>query len=133
MEQFRSGRKDGEKMEKIINAQITSTSLGCNDSPAFTFEIWLKGADGNNYRFGDRCLDTYDRDMKRRIGTAKGMDFLMQTLITIGVSRWEELPGKYVRIVITKKNIQYVSVSVIGNLMKDKWLDAEKFWEEERR
>lgn len=117
-------------MEKIINAQITSTSLGCSEWGIFSFEIWLKGADGKNYRFGECCLDTYDQDMKRRIGTAKGMDFLMQTLITIGVSRWEELPGKYVRIVITEKNIQYVSVSVIGNLMKDKWLDDEAFWEE---
>lgn len=117
-------------MEKIINAQITRTSLSCSECGIFSFEIWLKGSDGENYRFGERCLDTYDQDMKRRIGTAKGMDFLMQTLITIGVDRWEELPGKYVRIVITEKNIQYISVSVIGNLMKDKWLDAEAFWEE---
>lgn len=120
-------------MKKIINAQIYKSSLGYNESAVFTFEIYLKGSDGKKYLFGGHCLDTYDKSLGKRVATADGLEFLVKALDVIGVSRWEELPDKYVRIVITDKNIQYVSVSVIGNLMKDKWLDAEAFWEEREK
>lgn len=118
-------------MSKILNAQITRASLGYReDSAIFSFDINLIGSDGKNYRFGGYSLDTYDRDLNRRVATSDGLELVIHTLKVIGVSRWEELTGKYVRIIVTDKNLQYVNISTIGNLMQDKWLDAEKFWAE---
>ena len=46
---------------------------------------------------------------------------------TIGADHWDELEGKYVRIKV-KDTRDFISISVIGNLLEDKWFDIDAFW-----
>ena len=41
------------------------------------------------------CLDTFDHDKNRRVGTAYGLDFLLQLLDVLGVEMVSELKGRY--------------------------------------
>lgn len=47
----------------------------------------------------------------------------------VGVSKWEDCNGKYIRVV---SNGLGKSITKIGNLMKDEWLDIPEFFKEYR-
>lgn len=57
-----------------------------------------RAGDGNGIGLGGYRLDTYIKTEKRSIGTAYGLDHVMRICQTIGVDRWEDLPGKRVYI-----------------------------------
>lgn len=77
-------------------ATIKSTALGYEDHGILTAFIhceWKGGGIG----VGGFCLDesTGKPDYARR-GTAYGLDHLIRIMETVGVGRWEQLPGKHV-------------------------------------
>lgn len=111
------------KMKQILNAQITGTSLGYEES-IFTFRLILDLQDGGAACVGCYALDTYSEEKKDRIGSAYGMDVISAILKVVGVRKWEELKGKYIR--VQSEGIG-TSITVIGNLMKNIWLDFETF------
>lgn len=45
----------------------------------------------------------------------------------VGVSRWEDLKGKYIRVV---SNGWGSTLKTIGNLMKDEWFNITEFFTE---
>lgn len=47
---------------------------------------------------------------------------------TVGVDNWEDLEGKYIRVV--NRGIGR-TIKTIGNLMEDKWFDIEEFFKNE--
>ena len=49
----------------------------------------------------------------------------MRIMDTVGVERFQDLKGKYVR--VATKGLGS-SVKIIGNIIKDKWFDAETFF-----
>ena len=49
----------------------------------------------------------------------------MRIMDTVGVERWEDLKGKYIRIVDEGWGS---SVKKIGNIIEDKWFDIDKFF-----
>ena len=130
--------------ENILNAKITSASFGYCEHGILTFEIHLKASDGNHYMFGGYVLDEpISKNGKRyRIPTQKGFECLTETMKTIGTDHWDgrymgstwycdhhwdELEGKCVRIKV-KDTRNFISISVIGNLLEDKWFDIDAFW-----
>ena len=107
---------------KLDNALITNVSLSSGDHCCLTLDITLKG-DGWGCVYGGYCLgniypDSYDKDSYE--GSAAGMEVIMRIMDIVGVSRLEDMKGKYVR-VATKKWGD--TVKIIGNIIKDRWFD----------
>ena len=48
---------------------------------------------------------------------------------TVGVERLQDLKGEYVRVAIKRWGD---SVKIIGNIIKDKWFDAETFFADKK-
>ena len=111
---------------KIENALITNVDLSMADHGCFTLVMTLEG-DGWGVVYGGYCLghgylgaddDFFD-------GSAAGMEYLIRIMDTVDVKKFQDLKGKYIR-VATKRWCD--PVKIIGNIIKDKWFDAETFF-----
>ena len=110
----------------IENALITNVDLSMADHGCLTLAMTLEGS-GWGVVYGGYCLgkgylgaadDFFD-------GSAAGMEYLMRIMDTVGVEKFQDLKGKYVRVANKR---QGSSVKIIGNIIKDKWFDAETFF-----
>jgi len=99
--------------KKIINAKIEHTMLGTADYGYMSFVLTLK-FNGCHQGFG-----TYDLRFF-------GVGLIEKILSIVGVSTWEELEGKCIRI---EKGGLNSTITRIGNLLDDKWLDMEQLAE----
>lgn len=75
-------------------------------------------------------LDRYDKKKKRRVATQEGFELIDRIMTIVDVKKWEDLIGKYVRIEVSEEGFGS-KVTKIGNLIKDDWLDFEKFFDKE--
>ena len=118
----------GIKTERMytLNAQIKSTKLGFIANGICSFDLILDIQGGGGVCIGGWALDRPDEKKRKRIGTAYGMDVIMQILQVVGVDTWEELKGKYIRIKDCHLDDR---VSSIGNLMKEEWIYFDTFKE----
>lgn len=116
-------------MEEIVNAKITYTKLGKEDHGILTFFVGLE-FDGGGVGFGGYALDSYDKDLKKRVCVSgKGLDAIVEILDVIGVDNWEDLPGNYCRI---KHKGWGGRVDEIGNIIKNKWFNIREHFEESK-
>ena len=82
-----------------------------------TFYLFLDyGGDGQD-----------DEETKTRHGTAYGTEAIRRVLETVGVSRWEKLPGTPVR-----ARAEHNKIHAIGHYLKDQWLDLGELGKEYR-
>lgn len=109
---------------KIENAVITNTFLGYEEHGIFTFSIGLKG-DCWGVSFGNRALDGWSEKDGERCPQPKSINVLTEILSVVGVRKWEDLKGKYVRV---ETHGPGGRVEKIGNLIEDKWLDLDEFF-----
>lgn len=109
----------------IQNAKITSTQLGDEDHGIMTCYLMLEG-DGWGCAFGGFALDTFDKTLNRRVGTAAGLDAIMELMKTLEVNKWEDLTGQYVRCVSAGWGGK---IEKIGHLLKDKWFSFKEHFE----
>jgi hypothetical protein len=72
--------------------RIKKTTLGVEDHGVFTAHLHCEG-NGSGVGLGGYSLDSWSEEDKRRIGTAYGLDHIKAILSTVGVDRWEALPG----------------------------------------
>lgn len=79
-------------MHKEI-AKIESTSLGTEDHGIFTAMLRVNYG-GSSQSIGGYSLDEYDPDLKRRVGTAFGLEFIKRVLGVCGVTEWEKIKGR---------------------------------------
>lgn len=112
---------------EIVNAQITRTMLGIEDHGCMTCMLDLKlGATQQGfggYGFDGPITDADGRFLRRQ-GTAYGCEFIRRVLEVVGVERWEDLKGKYVRV---KRGENWgASIVAIGNITEDKWFDPKE-------
>lgn len=114
----------------IENALITNVDLSMADHGCLTLAMTLEGG-GWGVVYGGYCLgkgylgaddDFFD-------GSAAGMEYLIRIMDTVGVEKFQDLKGKYVR--VANKGWGS-SVKIIGNISKDKWFDAETFFLDKR-
>ena len=103
------------------NAQIKRATLHVEDHGILTVSLVLEWP-GCAVCWGGYALDRYDHALKQRIGTAWGLTFIQRVLSTVGVSSWDKLEGKYVRIVDGGLGSR---CTVIGHITEEKWLDPE--------
>ena len=114
----------------IENALITNIDLSMADHGCLTLAMTLEGS-GWGAVYGGYCLgkgylgaadDFFD-------GSAAGTEYLIRIMDTIGVEKFQDLKGKYVR-VATKGWGN--SVKIIGNIINNKWFDAETFFADKK-
>jgi hypothetical protein len=115
-------------MKSIYNARIKSTSLGTEDHGILTFYLHLEW-NGGGCGFGGYALDEYDKAMDKRIATARGLQCIQEVMRVVGVSSWESLAGKYIR--VEQDDSEY-TIHKIGNLMEDNWIDLKTFWKSDK-
>lgn len=111
----------------ISNARITSTMLGREDHGIMTWMIYIK-ASNFSCGIGGYCLDEYDKETKTRVFRAESMESVSKLLDVVGVDKWEDLPGKYIRF---EDNGWGSIVTKIGNIIENKWFDLNEFFRKE--
>lgn len=74
---------------------------------------------------GGYAIDGYDKETKSRVFTAKGLEAISKILEIVGVEKWEDLKGQYIRI---EDNGRGSTIDTIGNLMGDKWFNIREFF-----
>lgn len=109
---------------EIKNAQITGTMLGREDHGIFTFMIYVK-FDGCSCGVGGYALDYYNEEFGERVYSAKSLEAVSKLLDVVGVDKWEDLKGKYIRV---KDNGWGSTIDEIGNLMENKWFNLREFF-----
>lgn len=109
----------------IKNAKIQSTMLGREDHGIMTFMIFIESNNSFFCGIGGYCLDEFDSTTKTRVFRAESMEVISKILEVVGVDKWEELPGKYIRF---EDNGWGSTVTKIGNIIDDKWFDMESYF-----
>jgi hypothetical protein len=114
----------------IENALIEKVDLSMADHGCFTLAMTLQGF-GWGVVYGGYCLGNgyLGADDDYFDGSAAGMEYLMRIMDTVGVERFQDLKGKYVRVATKGWGNQ---VKIIGNILKDKWFDAETFFADKK-
>ena len=110
----------------IENALIEKVDLSMADHGCLTLAMTLQGG-GWGVVYGGYCLGKGYLGAKDDFfdGSAAGMEYLMRIMDTVGVERFQDLKGKYVRVATKGWGS---SVKIIGNILKDQWFDAETFF-----
>lgn len=106
------------------NAKITATKLAMEDHGYLVADIVLEGS-GVGCVFGGYCIGKGYLGADEFKGSEKGTEYIMHIMDVVGVSKWEDLKNKYVRV---RGNGWGKPVKCIGNIIEDKWFDAEKFF-----
>lgn len=109
-------------MEKIENTKITGVTLSMADHGCLVFGLTLEG-DGWGIVFGGWSIGHGYLGADVFEGSPKGIECLMHIMDTIGVDRWEDLKGQYCRAKFKDHHVY-----AIGNIIKDKWFEPEKFF-----
>lgn len=111
----------------IENARIESVDLSMADHGVLCLQMRLKGSDWGTI-YGGYSLGHGYVGAKSFEGSAKGMESIMRIMDTVGVDNFQDLAGKYIR-VVCKCNGD--PIKIIGNIMDDKWFDIESFYKGE--
>ena len=100
----------------ILNAKITSAEIFIEDHGLLTFCLYVDTSAGWSTGVGMF-------DLK---GCANIDSLLRDILDLVGVTRWSDLKGKYIR--IDDNNRWNSTVTMIGNLMEDNWIDLRSYF-----
>ena len=107
---------------EIKNALIKNVSLSMSDHGCLTYWIVLEfGSYVCSY--GGYCIGHGYLGASEFDSSPKGLVAMMRIMDTVGVSKWEDLKGKYVRIQRTGNTID-----IIGNIIEDKWFNQREFF-----
>lgn len=104
---------------KVINGKIESTMLGIEDHGIMSFFLHLK-FDGTGQGFGGYALDQWSEVKDKRVGSGFGIECIRYILETVGVSKWEDLKGKYVRVQYEKDEWSGPIIA-IGHIVENRW------------
>lgn len=111
-------------MKEIKNAKITKVDLSMADHGVLTLEMVLEGS-GWGCVFGGYVLGHGYLDSKDFSGSPKGIEEIMRIMDVVGVERFNEMEGKYVRVETGEWGS---SIKKIGNIIKNKWFDYNEFY-----
>lgn len=108
----------------IENALIEKVDLSMADHGCLTLAMTLQGG-GWGVVYGGYCLGKGYLDAEEFSGSAAGIESIMRIMDVVGVERFQDLKGKYVRVALKGWG---GSVKIIGNIIRDKWFDIETFF-----
>ena len=106
------------------NATIRSTMLGVEDHGIMTFMLDLDyGSSGQGA--GGYALDGKPRTPSgERRGVEGSIVLIRKILEIVGVEKWEDLPGKHIRVWQDNSNVY-----AIGHITKDNCLNFQEFFD----
>lgn len=113
----------------LLNGKITATKLTMEDYGCLSGDIVIEGC-GCGVVYGGYCLGHGYLGAKEFTCSESTAPYLMRIMDTVGVNRWEDLNGKYVRWACRGLSD---TVKIIGNIIDDKWFDAESFFEDYKK
>lgn len=110
---------------RIENAQIKSVDLS-NDGGIFSLAMALEG-NGWGVVYGGRVIGkSYDNEIT---SSENGIEYIMRIMDVVGVSRFNDMKGKYVRVALKGWGD---SVEIIGNIIENKWFDQKAFFDNKK-
>ena len=80
-------------------AKVESASLEIKERGILNFWVHVAYEDGFNQGVGGLALDTWNKDLERRVGTAYGCEMIRQLLLFFGVNNLTEAKGQVVYVV----------------------------------
>ena len=122
-------RKDIEAVGYTIeNALITSVDLSMADHGVLCLEMGLDGG-GWGCVFGGHVIGKGYLGAKKFEGSPKGIEYIMEIMNVVGVERFNDMKGKYIRVATEGWGS---TVKIIGNIIEDKWFDVTFFFQDEK-
>lgn len=118
------GRNEGMQNGEIVNALIENVSLSMADHGVLCYYLTLETNSGG-CNFGGRVIGKGELGAEEFEGCAKGTEALMRIMDVVGVEKWEDLNGKYVRVELPGWG---GVVDRIGNIIEDRWFSQEEFF-----
>jgi len=109
---------------EIVNALIENVSLSMEDHGVLCYYLVLK-MNGCGCSYGGRVIGKGYLGAKEFQGYEKGTEALMRIMDVVGVHRWEDIKGKYVRVELPGWG---GIVDRIGNIIEDKWFSQKEFF-----
>ena len=110
----------------VENAKITKVDLSMADYGCLTLSMTLEGAGWcvvyGGYCLGNGYLGAKESDFR---GSAAGTEYLMRIMDVVGVEKFQDLKGQYIRVASQGWGS---TIKIIGNLISDQWFDAETFF-----
>jgi len=80
-------------------AKVESASFEIKERGILNFWVHVAYEDGCNQGVGGLALDTWNKDLNRRVGTAYGCEMIRQLLLFFGVNNLTEAKGQVVYVV----------------------------------
>ena len=114
----------------VENAKITKVDLSMADYGCLALSMTLEGAGWGvvygGYCLGNGYLGAKESDFR---GSAAGTEYLMRIMDVVGVEKFQDLKGQYVRVASQGWGS---TIKIIGNLIQDQWFDAETFFTDKK-
>lgn len=112
-------------LSKIENARIKSTSISMADHGCLIISL---NVEGNHWgcNIGGWCNGVGHLGATLWKGNGSAIVAMMKIMDIVGVSNWEELEGKFIRVEVPCSGSR--SISKIGNIIEDKWFDLGNFY-----
>lgn len=111
---------------EIENGKITYVDLSMADHGVITLTLSVEGY-GCGFVYGGYALGRGYLGADYFDSNSHALVYIMKIMDTVGVEKFNDLKGKYIRFAT---NGWGSSVSIIGNVISDKWFDAKSFFEE---
>jgi len=108
----------------IENVRITSTSISMADHGVLCISFGVRG-DGWGCSIGQYMNGVGHLGAKEWKGNGSAIVAMMKIMDTVGVTKWEDLPGKFIRV---KTNGWGSTIDEIGNIIEDKWFNLREFY-----
>lgn len=112
------------KEKRIENAKITYADLSMANHGCLALWLTVKGS-GWGCTIGGYCLGNGYLGAKEFKGSPKGIEEIMRIMDVVGVDRFSDLEGKYIRV---EKPGPGGIIKKFGNIIEDKWFDYEEFY-----
>lgn len=112
----------------IENAKIKNVNLSMADYGCLVLEMQLEG---NSWGvvFGGRVLGHGYVGAEEFRGSPSGVEEIMRIMDVVGVSRFNDMKDRYVRVEVGDWGS---SISKIGNIIENKWFDYIEFYGDEK-
>ena len=118
---------DYEPTSMIKNAIIDSITLDYGDRGVLTAWLYLDYG-GSQQGFGGFALHL-PKDFKHHKHSWIAGHFITRCIQIAGVGKWEELPGKTIRVKTDSENWNS-SIESIGHIIKDDWFNPKQDFKE---
>ena len=113
---------------KVENAKITKVDLSMADHGVFCLEMSIDSG-GWGCVFGGHVIGKGYLGAKKFEGFPSGIEYIMEIMNVVGVERFNDMKGKYIRVATEGWGS---TVKIIGNIIEDKWFDVTTFFQDKK-